>query len=109
MAQRFLTRSRLHMDVYNVSPLSVLMMKNKYERVEGQLVLNVSTLNVYSINTIKTKSGEYPNVIIVYSDGALVYSDWSTRTVYKVGNCQTGWIPKQLSVTFFADLLVTIL
>nr|XP_022287654.1 uncharacterized protein LOC111100257 isoform X2 [Crassostrea virginica]XP_022287655.1 uncharacterized protein LOC111100257 isoform X2 [Crassostrea virginica] len=63
-------------------------------------------------NTIKTKSGEWPNDIAVYSDGALVYSD--ETTVYKVKNDQTeeiirlqGWIPIQLCVTSSCDLLVT--
>nr|XP_022322628.1 uncharacterized protein LOC111124059 [Crassostrea virginica] len=64
--------------------------------------------------TIKTKSGKAPNDIAVYSDGALVYSDWRTRTVYKVKNDQTeeiitlqGWKPTQLCVTSSGDLLVT--
>ncbi|XP_078334517.1 uncharacterized protein LOC111100256 [Crassostrea virginica] len=64
--------------------------------------------------TIQTKSGEWPDDIAVYSDGALVYSDSSTRTVYKVKNDQTeeiirlqGWAPIQLCVTSSSDLLVT--
>nr|XP_022323871.1 uncharacterized protein LOC111124898 [Crassostrea virginica] len=64
--------------------------------------------------TIKTKTGEWPNDIAVYSDGALLYSDWETRTVYKVKNGQTeeiirlqGWIPINLCVTSSGDLLVT--
>nr|XP_022290400.1 uncharacterized protein LOC111102037 [Crassostrea virginica] len=51
--------------------------------------------------TIQTKSYIEPNDIAVSSDGALVYSDGSTRTVYKVKNDQTeeiicldeGWTP----------------
>nr|XP_022290182.1 tripartite motif-containing protein 2-like isoform X3 [Crassostrea virginica] len=64
--------------------------------------------------TTKTKSGDWPNDIAVYSDGALVYSDGTTRTVYKVKNDQTeeiirlqGWTPTQLCVTSSGDLLVT--
>ncbi|XP_078336813.1 uncharacterized protein LOC111101182 [Crassostrea virginica] len=64
--------------------------------------------------TIKTKSGVWPRGIAVYSDGALVYSDPSTRTVYKVKNDQTeeiirlqGWTPAKLCVTSSGDLLVT--
>ncbi|XP_078335896.1 uncharacterized protein LOC144626290 [Crassostrea virginica] len=64
--------------------------------------------------TIKTKSGECPGDIAVYSDGALVYSDGRPRTVYKVKNDQTeeiirlqGWIPFNLCVTSSGDLLVT--
>ncbi|XP_078336039.1 uncharacterized protein LOC111101852 isoform X3 [Crassostrea virginica] len=64
--------------------------------------------------TIKSKSGSWPADIAVYSDGALVYSDGSIRTVYKVKNDQTeeiirlqGWTPIQLCVTSSGDLLVT--
>nr|XP_022287130.1 uncharacterized protein LOC111099914 [Crassostrea virginica] len=66
--------------------------------------------------TIKTKSGIGPNGIAVYSDGALMYSDGRTRTVYEVKNDQTeeiirlqGWIPTNLCVTSSGDLLVTML
>ncbi|XP_078310641.1 uncharacterized protein LOC111100980 [Crassostrea virginica] len=66
--------------------------------------------------TIKTKSGEYPVDIVVYSDGALVYSDWKKRTGYKLKNDQTeeiirlqGWRPSQLCVTSSGDLLVTMI
>ncbi|XP_022323869.2 uncharacterized protein LOC111124896 [Crassostrea virginica] len=64
--------------------------------------------------TTKTKSGNVPLDIAVYSDGALLYSDGITRTVYKVKNDQTeeiirlqGWIPINLCVTSSGDLLVT--
>nr|XP_034305065.1 uncharacterized protein LOC117682153 [Crassostrea gigas] len=66
------------------------------------------------LQKIQTKSGKFPNDIAVDSDGNLLYSDWSTRTVYKVKNGQTeeliklqGWKPKQLCVTSTGDLLVT--
>ena len=65
--------------------------------------------------TIKTKSQERPNHIAVYSDGALVYSDWATCTVYKVENDQTeeiirlqGWRPNNLFVTSSGDILASI-
>ena len=65
---------------------------------------------------IKTKSGIGPNDIAVYSDGALIYSDGRTRTVYKVKNDQTeqiiklqGWRHTNLCVTYSGDLLVTLL
>ena len=64
--------------------------------------------------TIKTKSGKWPYDIAVYSDGALVYSDCRTRTVYKVKNDQTeeiinlqAWTPTKLCVTSPGGLLVT--
>ncbi|XP_022286647.2 uncharacterized protein LOC111099601 [Crassostrea virginica] len=64
--------------------------------------------------TTKTKSGSWPNDIAVYSDGALLYSDLKTKTVYKVKNDQTeeiiklqGWTPTNLCVTSSGDLLVT--
>nr|XP_022290111.1 uncharacterized protein LOC111101798 [Crassostrea virginica] len=66
--------------------------------------------------TIKTKSGDSPIDIAVYSDGALVYSDGSTGTLYKVKNDQTeeiirlqGWTPTNLCATSSGDLLVTML
>jgi hypothetical protein len=67
------------------------------------------------INTIKTKSGEWPRDIAMTRNGDLVYSDWKTRTVNKVKNGQTeevitlqGWRPSQLCVTSSGDLLVTL-
>nr|XP_022300490.1 uncharacterized protein LOC111108730 [Crassostrea virginica] len=64
--------------------------------------------------TIQTKSGNRPDDIAVDRDGALLYSDWKTRTVYKVKNDQTekiitlqGWRPLNLCVTSSGDLLVT--
>ncbi|XP_048740234.2 tripartite motif-containing protein 2-like [Ostrea edulis] len=66
------------------------------------------------INTIKTKSGNWPNDIAVTSDGDLVYSDWTTKTVNQVKSGQIeevirlqGWIPFNLCVTSSGDLLVT--
>nr|XP_019919139.2 uncharacterized protein LOC109617450 [Crassostrea gigas] len=64
--------------------------------------------------TIKPKVGVYPNDISVDSDGDLLYSDLSTRAVYKVTDGQTealirlkGWMPNQLCVTSTGDLLLT--
>ena len=64
--------------------------------------------------TIKTMSGSWPNDIAVYSDGALVYSDWKTRTVYIFKNDQAeeiirlqGWRPANMCITLSGDLLVT--
>ncbi|XP_052676186.1 uncharacterized protein LOC128157653 [Crassostrea angulata] len=66
------------------------------------------------LQTIGTKSGQYPNDIVVNSDGDLLYSEWKTRTVNKVKNGQIeeliilqGWIPCNLCVTSTGDLLVT--
>uniref|UniRef100_K1PTN8 Tripartite motif-containing protein 3 n=1 Tax=Magallana gigas TaxID=29159 RepID=K1PTN8_MAGGI len=63
--------------------------------------------------TIKTKSGYWPNDIAVDINGDLLYVD-GTRTVNKVKNGQTeelitlqGWHPCQLRVTSTGDLLVT--
>ncbi|XP_078336116.1 uncharacterized protein LOC111100936 [Crassostrea virginica] len=75
---------------------------------------DIKCFNIQGVlqKTIKTKSGECPVDIAVYSDGALVYSDW--WTVYKVKNDQTeeiirlqGWRPFNLFVTSSGDLLVT--
>ncbi|XP_056001564.1 uncharacterized protein LOC125654350 [Ostrea edulis] len=79
-------------------------------------VSDMKWFNVQStvINTIKTKSGKWPNDIAVTSDGDLVYSDWKTNTVNKVKSDQKdeviilqGWKPGNLCVTSCGDLLVT--
>nr|XP_022298830.1 LOW QUALITY PROTEIN: uncharacterized protein LOC111107774 [Crassostrea virginica] len=56
----------------------------------------------------------WPYDIAVDRDGALLYSDWKTSTVYKVKNDQTqkiitlqGWKPSQLCFTSSGNLLVT--
>eukprot|EP00105_Crassostrea_gigas_P034109 XP_019918257.1 PREDICTED: uncharacterized protein LOC105349196 [Crassostrea gigas] len=66
------------------------------------------------LQTIKTKSGYFPNDIAVDSDGDLLYSDCETKTVNKVKNGQIeefirlkGWKPVNLCVTSTGDLLIT--
>nr|XP_022298916.1 uncharacterized protein LOC111107828 [Crassostrea virginica] len=77
---------------------------------------DVKCFNIQGVlqKTIKTKSGEWPSDIAVDRDGALLYSDWATRTVFKVKNDHTeevitlqGWTPINLCVTSSGDLLVT--
>nr|XP_022295997.1 uncharacterized protein LOC111105845 [Crassostrea virginica] len=77
---------------------------------------DIKCFNIQGVlqKTIQTKSGVWPLHIAVDKDGALLYSDWKTRTVYKVKNDQTeeiitlqGWTPSQLCVTSSGDLLVT--
>ncbi|XP_022324058.2 uncharacterized protein LOC111124978 [Crassostrea virginica] len=77
---------------------------------------DIKCFNIQGVlqKTIKSKSVEWPNDIAVVRDGALLYIDWKTSTVYKVKNDQTeeiiriqGWIPIYLCVTFSGDLLVT--
>ncbi|XP_078340976.1 uncharacterized protein LOC111108826 [Crassostrea virginica] len=77
---------------------------------------DIKCFNIQGVlkRTIETKSREGPNDIAVDSEGALLYSDWETMTVYKVKNDQTeeiirlqGWRPSQLCVTSAEDLLVT--
>nr|XP_022288877.1 uncharacterized protein LOC111100981 [Crassostrea virginica] len=84
----------------------------------GRTAGDIKCFNTQGVlkKTIQTKSGEWPVDIVVYSDGALVYSDWKTRTGYKVKNDQTeeiirlqGWRPANLCVTSSGDLLVTML
>ncbi|XP_078341538.1 uncharacterized protein LOC144617509 [Crassostrea virginica] len=65
--------------------------------------------------TIQTKLGNWPCDIAVDRDGALLYSDNVTWTVYKVKNDQTEeiitlqeWIPGYLCVTSSGGLLVTL-
>ncbi|XP_055998972.1 uncharacterized protein LOC125667228 [Ostrea edulis] len=80
-------------------------------------VVDMKCFNVQGTvtNTIKTKSGKWPNDIAVTSDGDLLYSDWETNTVNKVKSGQTeevirlqGWIPTNLCVTSSGNLLVTV-
>uniref|UniRef100_K1QQX8 Tripartite motif-containing protein 3 n=1 Tax=Magallana gigas TaxID=29159 RepID=K1QQX8_MAGGI len=66
------------------------------------------------LQTIKTRSEEWPNDIAVDSDGDLLYCDWTDRTVNIVKNGQTEelitlleWTPINLCVTSTGDLLVT--
>lgn len=66
------------------------------------------------LQTIKTKTGEWPSDIAINTDGDLLYSDWSTGTVNKVNNGQIeelirlqGWVPGELCATIFGELLVT--
>uniref|UniRef100_A0A8W8MIL7 B box-type domain-containing protein n=2 Tax=Magallana gigas TaxID=29159 RepID=A0A8W8MIL7_MAGGI len=71
-------------------------------------------INGSLLQTIRTKSGQMPNDIVVNSDGDLLYSDWKTRTVNKVKNGQIeelirlqGWVSGNLCVTSTGDILVT--
>uniref|UniRef100_A0A8W8LSG3 Tripartite motif-containing protein 3 n=2 Tax=Magallana gigas TaxID=29159 RepID=A0A8W8LSG3_MAGGI len=66
------------------------------------------------LQTIQKKSGTCPNDIAVDSNGDLLYTSGTTKTVCKVKNGQTeelirlqGWRPSQLCVTSTGDLLVT--
>ncbi|XP_078340728.1 tripartite motif-containing protein 3-like [Crassostrea virginica] len=77
---------------------------------------DIKCFNIQSVpqKTIQTKSGEMPRDIAVDRDGALLYNDRITKTVYKIKNGQTGeiitlqrWTPINLCVTFSGDLLVT--
>ncbi|XP_078341822.1 uncharacterized protein LOC144627818 isoform X2 [Crassostrea virginica] len=77
---------------------------------------DIKCFNIQGVlqKTIRTKSWRMPYDIAVDRDGALLYSDWKTRTVYKVKNDQTkeiitlqGWRPNNLCFTSSGDLLVT--
>ena len=79
------------------------------------MTAKIKCFNIQGVlqKTIQTKSRKKPYDIAVDIDGALLYSDWETRTVYKVKDDQTeemirlqGWIPKQLCVTSSGELLV---
>ncbi|XP_022288736.1 uncharacterized protein LOC111100883 isoform X1 [Crassostrea virginica] len=96
--------------------LNVTCLNEEEIWTSGQSTADIKCFNTEGVlqKTIKTKSGEWPRDMAIYSDGALVYSDWYTGTVYKVKNDQTeaiirlqGWRPTQLCVTSSGDLLVT--
>ena len=89
---------------------------NEEEIWTSGLTADIKCFNTQGVlqKIIKTRSGDWPGDIAVYSDGSLVYSDRKTRTVYKVKNDQTeeiirlqGWTPDNLCVTSSGDLLVT--
>eukprot|EP00105_Crassostrea_gigas_P007125 XP_011421272.1 PREDICTED: uncharacterized protein LOC105323897 [Crassostrea gigas] len=68
------------------------------------------------LHTVSNKSEKWPNDIAVDSDGNLLFSDWTSRTVNKVKNGQIeelirlrGWGPSKLCVTSNGDLLVTLI
>ncbi|XP_078335527.1 uncharacterized protein LOC144626239 [Crassostrea virginica] len=94
--------------------LSVTCLNEEEIWTSGQTTADIKCFNTQGVlqKTIKTKSGEWPGDIAVYSDGALAYSDG--RRVYKIKNGQTeeiirlqGWRPFNLCVTSSGDLLVT--
>nr|XP_022299154.1 uncharacterized protein LOC111107985 isoform X1 [Crassostrea virginica] len=77
---------------------------------------DIKCFNIQGVlqKTIKTKSGDWPRDIALDRDGALLYSEGKTGTVYKEKNDQTeeiitlqGWTPINLCVTSSDDLLVT--
>nr|XP_022301039.1 uncharacterized protein LOC111109248 [Crassostrea virginica] len=79
---------------------------------------DIKCFNIQGVlqKTIETKSREAPSDIAVDIDGALLYSDWKTRKVYKVKDNQTeviirlqAWIPGNLCVTSSGELLVVML
>nr|XP_022299819.1 uncharacterized protein LOC111108315 isoform X1 [Crassostrea virginica] len=94
---------------------SVYCLNEEHIWMSGETA-DIKCFNIQGVlqNTIQTKSGEWPGDIAVDRDGALLYSDWETRTVYKVKNDQTeeiitlqGWTLNNLCVTSSGDLLVT--
>ncbi|XP_078309614.1 uncharacterized protein LOC144617991 [Crassostrea virginica] len=79
---------------------------------------DIKCFNIQGVlqKTIQTKSRKNPSDIAVYKDGALLYSDWKTKKVYKVKDDQTeeiirlqGWLPGNLCVTSSGELLVIML
>uniref|UniRef100_A0A8W8LTD5 B box-type domain-containing protein n=1 Tax=Magallana gigas TaxID=29159 RepID=A0A8W8LTD5_MAGGI len=66
--------------------------------------------------TIHSSTGEIPNDITVTEDGDILYTDWKSSSINVVKNGTAnieekitlhGWIPVNLCVTFFNDLLVS--
>ncbi|XP_078309970.1 uncharacterized protein LOC144618168 [Crassostrea virginica] len=76
---------------------------------------DIKCFNIQGVlqKTIQTESRDRPNGIAVDIDGALLYSDWKTRRVYKVKDDQTEkiirlqrWKLGYLCVTSSGELLV---
>lgn len=103
-------------------------LKTRHERLRhvsyvdnGKIWTSGETANIYFhtidgsiLNTIKTKSGKFPNDLGLDSDGNLIYSDGETMTVNKVTNGETeeliklqGWVPSHLCVSCSGDLLIS--
>jgi hypothetical protein len=108
-------------------PQLVATIKTGYECLRSVTCLNedefwasakVSDMKCFNIqgtviNTIQTKSGEWPRDIAVTRNGDLMYSDRIAKTVCKVQSGKIkkviklkGWMPAQLCVTSSGDLLV---
>nr|XP_022298844.1 uncharacterized protein LOC111107786 isoform X2 [Crassostrea virginica]XP_022298845.1 uncharacterized protein LOC111107786 isoform X2 [Crassostrea virginica]XP_022298846.1 uncharacterized protein LOC111107786 isoform X2 [Crassostrea virginica] len=73
---------------------------------------DIKCFNIQGVlqKTIQTDSRVWPDDIAIERDGALLYSDAITRTVYKVKKkfiMLQGWKPLNLCVTSSSDLLVT--
>nr|XP_022298560.1 uncharacterized protein LOC111107585 [Crassostrea virginica] len=84
-----------------------------HEMEESNEVSAIINYSCVLQKTIQTKSGYCPYDIAVDRDGALLYIDWTTRTVYKVKYDQTGiitlkgWRPINLCIASSGDLMVT--
>ncbi|XP_078341740.1 uncharacterized protein LOC111106671 [Crassostrea virginica] len=94
---------------------SVTCLNEEHIWTSGKIAV-IKCFNSQSVlqKTIRKKSGDWPDDIAVHRDGALLYSDLKTSTVYMVKNDQTekiirlqGWEPKNLCATSSGDLLVT--
>ena len=78
-------------------------------------IINCFNIQGVPQKTINTKGNDWPRDLVGDKNGALLYSEWLSRTVNKVQNDQTeviitlqGWHPLNLCVSTSGDLLVTI-
>ncbi|XP_022296822.2 uncharacterized protein LOC111106439 isoform X1 [Crassostrea virginica] len=108
-------------EVLNTIKTGYEYLRSVYCLIEEHIWMSGETADIKCFNiqgvlqkTIQTKSRKFSNDIAVDRDGALLYSDGTTRTVYKVKNDQSeeiitlqGWKPANLCVTSSGDLLVT--
>ena len=77
-------------------------------------VINCFNIQGVPQKTINTKGNDWPRDLVGDKNGALLYSEWLTRTVNRVQNDQTeviitlqGWHPLNMCVSTSGDLLVT--
>ena len=101
----------------NVRLRSVMCLNEKTIFTCGEMSPVINRFNIEGVlqRTFITKSRIVPGDIAIDKNGALLYTDWITKTVCKVKNDQTdgiikleGWTPLNLCVTSSDDLLVTV-
>nr|XP_022302676.1 uncharacterized protein LOC111110465 [Crassostrea virginica]XP_022302677.1 uncharacterized protein LOC111110465 [Crassostrea virginica] len=98
------------------SGLRSVTCRNEEEIWTSGMTADIKCFNIHGVlqKTIKKKSGEWPRDVAIEREGALLYTDWKTRTVYKVKNDRAeefirlqGWKPNNLCVTPFNDILIS--
>lgn len=123
------TQEHIYLQELLDEPVLVKKIQTRYEYLSNITCLNGEqiwtsgeTSNIQCLTTersrlktIQTKSKPCPSDKVVDSDGYLLYSDWTMKTVYKVKNERTeelirfqGLVSNNSCVTSAGDLLLTL-